>query len=104
MQNKIIAIDYDDTISFNVEAWSQIIALFASHGAIVYIVTYRESTCFSDMVLDIKGVKDVIFTNTMGKKQYCEEIAGIEVDIWIDDTPESIIWSAKDLVRNLRIK
>ena len=41
MLNKTIAIDYDDTISLNIDAWKQIIELFNSLGAIVYVVTYR---------------------------------------------------------------
>lgn len=102
MKNKIIAIDYDDTISSNIEEWTQIISLFASFGAIVYIVTYRGSTQFDDMVLDIPHVKDTIFTNATAKKQYCEEVAGIQVDIWIDDMPESIIYGYKELLEKWR--
>lgn len=104
MLNKIIAIDYDDTISLNVEAWKEIIKLFASFGAIIYVITYRHSTQFNDMDMNIPHVKDFIFTNAMGKKKYCEEIAGVSVDIWIDDSPESIVWDASDLVRNMKIQ
>lgn len=104
MFNKIVAIDYDDTISLNIDAWKQIINLFASLGAIVYVVTYRESTRFDDMDLDIPHVKDFIFTNASAKKKYCEDIVGIEVDIWIDDSPESIVFDYKELVQNMKIK
>jgi hypothetical protein len=97
MINKIIAIDYDDTISLNVEAWTDIIKLFHSLGASVYIVTYRHSTQFKDMVLDIPNVKDVIFTGAVGKRKYCEDI-GIYVDVWIDDSPESILFDYKELM------
>ena len=68
MLNKIIAIDYDDTISLNIEAWKQIISLFSSLGAIVYIVTYRNSTQFEDMDLKIPNIKNYIFTNAITKK------------------------------------
>lgn len=68
MHNKTIATDYDDTISLNIEAWKQVIGLFNSLGAIVYVVTYRESTRFEDMDLKIPHVKDFIFTNAKAKK------------------------------------
>jgi hypothetical protein len=98
MQSKIIAIDYDNVISLNVEAWQQIIDIFTTFGSIVYIVTYRHSTQFKDMNLDIKNVKDVIFTNAVAKKKYCKEIAGIEIDIWIDDSPETILFDYTELL------
>ena len=104
MLNKIIAIDYDDTISLNIEAWKQIISLFSSLGAIVYIVTYRSSTQFEDMDLKIPNIKDYIFTNAIAKKTYCEEIVNIKVDIWIDDLPESIIFDYNQLIQNIKIR
>jgi len=99
MNNKVIAIDYDDTISLDVDAWRQIISLFTSLGFIVYVVTYRQSTQFDDMVMDIEGVRDYLFTNNTSKKKYCSEIVGIEVDIWIDDCPASIIFDYKELLQ-----
>jgi hypothetical protein len=104
MLNKIIAIDYDDTISLNKEAWEQIINLFSSLGAIVYVVTYRHSTQFDDIDLNIPNVKDYIFTNATAKRKYCEEVASVEVDIWIDDMPESIVFDYKELIENMKIK
>ena len=103
MKNKIIAIDYDDTISLNIDAWTQIIKLLYSLGAIIYIVTYRESTRNDDMQLDIPHVKDVLFTNSTAKKAYCEN-HGVEVDIWIDDCPESIVFDYTDMLKNMKIK
>ena len=104
MLNKIIAIDYDDTISLNIEAWKQIISLFSSLGAIVYVVTYRNSTQFEDMNLKIPNIKDYIFTNAIAKRTYCEKIVNIKVDIWIDDLPESIIFDYNQLVKNIKIR
>jgi len=104
MLNKIIAIDYDDTISLNVDAWQQVIKLFNELGAIIYIVTYRESSMFSDMDLNISGVQDYIFTNATAKRKYCEDVVGIDIDIWIDDLPESIIFDYKQLIQNIKIR
>ena len=98
MNNKVIAIDYDDVISDNVEVWSKIINIMYSFGATIYIVTYRDSSQFNDMKLNIKFVKDYIFTNANAKKKYCKDM-GIHIDIWIDDCPESIIYDYKDLIK-----
>ena len=103
MFNKVIAIDYDDVISLNIKAWKQIINIFTSFGATVYIVTYRNSTDFEDMDLTIPNVKDIIFTNATAKRKYCKSI-GIYVNIWIDDMPDSIIFDYKELMENMEIK
>ena len=99
MTNKNIAIDYDDTISLNIEAWQLIINLFTSLGANVYIVTYRASTQFDDMNMSLKNVRDYIFTNAMAKRNYCEEVAGLKIDIWIDDFPESVVYDYGELLK-----
>ena len=101
MNETIIAIDYDDTISLNVDAWRQIISLLSSLGFVVYVVTYRESTKFDDMALDIEGVRDYLFTNSTAKKKYCSDIVGIEIDIWIDDCPASVIFDYKELLKHI---
>ena len=98
MRGKVIAIDYDDVISLDIDAWSKIIALLHSFGVVVYVVTYRHSTQFEDMVLDIPHVKDVIFTGATAKHRYCSDVAGIEVDIWIDDSPSATVRGDRDWV------
>ena len=101
MNRKVIAIDYDDTISLDVDVWRQIISLLSSLGFSVYVVTYRESTKFDDMAMDIDGVIDYLFTNNTAKKKYCSEIVGIEVDVWIDDCPASVLFDYKELLKHI---
>ena len=91
-----IALDYDDTYTLNPELFNEIIKVFKSHGYKVLIVTYRHSTAFNDMNMNIKGISDYVFTGGIAKEKYCNE-CGIEIDIWIDDSPEAIIYSFKDL-------
>lgn len=100
MINKTLGIDYDDVISGNVKAWSEIIKLFYQFGATIYIVTYRDSSQFDDMDLKIPFVKDYIFTSANAKKKYCKD-SGIDIDIWIDDCPESIIFDYQELLKNM---
>jgi len=98
----IVAIDYDDTISLNHNLWQEVINTFNSFGAKVYVVTYRESTRFQDMKIP-EGVIDTVFTNAQAKREYCEEM-GIDIDIWIDDSPESVIFGYSDLVKHMKIR
>ncbi len=87
---KIVAIDYDDTLSLNLPLWRELIEVFHSYGYEVYIITYRHSTQFSDMDLQIPHVKDYVFTGAIAKRKYCID-CGIHIDIWIDDSPETIV-------------
>ena len=103
MNGKTIAIDYDEVISCDIELWSMIIDFMNAHGATVYVVTYRDSTQHSDMDLKIQHVKDYIFTSGKAKRKYCKD-CGVNIDIWIDDCPESIVFDYKDLLKELEIK
>lgn len=102
MRGVVFAIDYDDTISLDVATWKAIIKILHAAGAVVYIVTYRESTRFDDMELDIPFVKDVLFTGNRAKRDYCLA-CGIEVDIWIDDCPGSVLFDASELIKHLPV-
>lgn len=96
---KNIAIDYDDTISLNIPMWETIIKIFNSFDFNIYVVTYRDSSQFKD-IHKIDLVKDYIYTSGKAKKQYCKDM-GIDIDIWIDDCPESIIYNYQDLIKVL---
>lgn len=97
--NKNIAIDYDDTLSLNILMWEKIIELFKSFGFNIYVVTYRDSSQFGD-IYKFNSIKDYIYTSGKAKKTYCKDM-GIEIDIWIDDCPESIIYDYRKLLKVL---
>ena len=97
--NKNIGIDYDDTISLNIDMWKSIIKIFNSFNFNVYVVTYRDSSQFED-IYRFSFVKDYIYTSGKGKKQYCKDM-GVEIDIWIDDCPESILYDYKELISKI---
>ncbi len=96
-----IAIDFDGTIkrssqrdSEEDDMWLHIINTFSQFGHSVYCVTAR---C-PEMAKEILDHFDtMIFTQPVvivacggtPKKQKCKE-EGINIDIWIDDMPESI--------------
>ncbi|PNX48613.1 MAG: hypothetical protein BV456_09605 [Thermoplasmata archaeon M8B2D] len=93
---KIVALDYDDTYTLSPNMWNEILKIFNDYNYHIYIITYRQSTAFEDMVKDIPFIFDTIFTNGNAKQKYCKD-CDINIDIWIDDSPETIIFGYKDL-------
>lgn len=89
---KIVAVDYDDTISHHDSAWLKILKAFELTGYRVIIVTYRKPDCCpEDLDFLVKAGYKVYFTGQVSKRQFMLA-RGIKVDIWVDDTPESIIF------------
>lgn len=89
---KVVAVDYDDTISHHDTAWLKILKAFELTGYRVIIVTYRKhDMCPEDLDFLVKAGYKVYFTGQVSKRQFMLA-RGIKVDIWVDDTPESIIF------------
>lgn len=89
---KTVAVDYDDTISHHDSAWLNILKAFELTGYRVIIVTYRRGDCCpEDLDFLVKKGYKVYFTWQRSKRQFMLE-RGIKVDIWVDDSPESIIF------------
>lgn len=93
----VIAIDFDEVISDDHEAWLKVMLTLEKSGFQVIVVTYRGPNDWpSDLdFLREKGYK-VYMTDRMAKRQYCAR-KGIEPKIWIDDTPESILFDYDNL-------
>lgn len=93
---KVIAFDFDETISDNPALFLNVMKTFEESGFHVVVVTYRKSNCYPedlDFLLD-KGYK-VYFTGHKAKDEFMRE-EGIHVDIWVDDEPRTIVesWDA----------
>lgn len=89
---KIVAVDYDDTISHHDTAWLKILKAFELTGYRVIIVTYRQPDMCPEDLGFLQGMGySVYFTGQKSKRQYMHTM-GIKVDIWVDDSPESIIF------------
>ncbi|BDR25888.1 hypothetical protein RVBP17_0690 [Pseudomonas phage sp. 30-3] len=90
---KTIGVDYDDTISQDDNGWLSVLLALEHIGYRVVIVTYRNPTCYPEdlQFLIDKGYK-VYFTSQHAKRTYMENL-GIDIDIWIDDSPESILYN-----------
>ncbi len=92
---KLIAIDFDDVISDQPSRWLQIIRLMENLNFKVIVVTYRCPTCDPEDLdfLREAGIK-VYMTKQVAKRPFLTNL-GITPDIWIDDTPESILFDYK---------
>lgn len=92
-RRKVVAVDYDDTISHNDTAWLSVLLALENIGYQVIIVTYRKPNCCpEDLDFLVKKGYKVYFTSQVGKREWLKDVHNIEVDIWIDDTPESILF------------
>lgn len=103
---KLIAIDFDDVISDQPSRWFQIIQLMQNLNFKVIVVTYRCPTCDPEDLdfLRQAGIK-VYMTKQVAKRPFLTNL-GIAPDIWIDDSPESILFDYKvfegDFVPNVK--
>jgi hypothetical protein len=83
----LIAIDYDDTYTADVQLFKRFTAIAQSLGHTVVIVTGRDEER-GEPENTPQEVR-VFMTQKAAKRPYMEAL-GFKVDIWIDDTPESV--------------
>ena len=85
-----IAIDIDGTWTKDPSLWIYFYDKAVSSGHEVIIVTARNPTDVKDLErFRIPESAPKIFTAGEPKKKFCLNL-GVEVNIWIDDTPSSI--------------
>lgn len=90
-RKKTVSIDYDETFNVDPILFLKIIDLFRKSGFNVICCTVRSNHEREEGfdILENNGVK-CYFTNHVQKNEYLKN-EGINVDIWIDDDPASII-------------
>lgn len=88
-----IAIDYDDTFTADRALWGHFINVARHHGHRVVVVTCRDASCeeADDMIASLDDQTPLIFTGGRGKRECLRDVLCMEVDIWIDDRPETIL-------------
>lgn len=91
-----ISIDFDQTFTAAPGLWRSFIADAVSRGNRVCCITRREDTeenraavrdAFGD---SFDGLSALVLCGPGEQKRAAAQAAGLEVDIWIDDTPETI--------------
>ena len=88
-----ISLDYDDTYTRNPELWDMIVRQFQAKGDKVFLVTWRfpdeEVPGITKLRATLSGIH---FTCRTAKEKYMFD-QGINIHVWIDDNPRSIIQS-----------
>lgn len=88
---KVVAVDFDETISDNESGWLQVLATLERIGYHVVICTWRSPTMYpEDLQFLVDKGYTVFYTSLQCKKDYMAA-QGIDVAIWIDDNPFAIL-------------
>ena len=87
----IVAFDYDKTWTRDPEAWRLIAEVLRVRGHTCVLVTSRVDAgqVGAEVRRAIGSIMPIVFA-AHGWKREAAEHAGFEVDVWIDDMPESI--------------
>jgi hypothetical protein len=88
-----IALDYDETFTRDPEGWVKAIRELKKRGHNIFGVTMRyhsEGNSMDKAYLDL--VDKLYFTSRRKKREYLDALGGIQIHVWIDDTPEFIVY------------
>lgn len=89
-----IAIDYDFTYTADPTMWDSVLKLMLSSGHTVYCVTARPPEHMPEVrttIGRILGSDNCIGTNLREKRKTVKDVHDIDIDVWIDDTPDAIV-------------
>jgi hypothetical protein len=83
-----IALDWDGTVTRDIEFWATFVELCKLKNVDVRIVTMRHEREIDDAMREFNI--PIICTARMQKRTHCRDIEWF-ADIWIDDAPEFIV-------------
>jgi len=88
-----ISFDYDSTITADPRLFEDAMEMFDTAGWNVYVVSGRLHVAGRPLqyLKDLPFIRGVYTTDYMNKREFMKE-KGIEIDVWVDDIPESIIY------------
>jgi HK97 family phage prohead protease len=90
----VISLDFDQTFTAAPGLWRSFVAMAAERGNRVVCITRREDTEENREAIrssfDGIDISDTILCGSGMQKRDAAAAAGLEVDIWIDDSPEKI--------------
>lgn len=88
------ALDWDGTVTCEPDGFYDFIKTMRSKGHKVYIVTMRyPSECENIPIQFQNEVDGIIATSRKAKYDFTKEL-GLNIHIWIDDTPKAILQDA----------
>lgn len=86
-----IALDYDNTYTAAPEMWTRVVETMHAFGHTVYVVTARDERYDNTTgLIELATRLPVIYCRGVAKRWFCHHF-GPDIDIWIDDKPESIL-------------
>lgn len=85
----LIALDYDECITEDIDFWIQFIKLAMRFGHEVVVVTSRYQKNAPEIQRTIGYHAPIVCTEQNPKRAFCEEHQ-MFFDIWIDNRPETI--------------
>lgn len=88
-----IGLDFDETFTADPDLWLAFVKQAEDRGHKVFIVSCRMRTPENlEIVREFTGfpLSRIILTSMAPKRWYCDEKYGLEIDVWIDDMPESV--------------
>lgn len=88
-----IALDYDQTYTLNPRFWNDFIERCKADEFDVRVVTIRDERYDRTApLIKLENKVPVIYTRGVAKRWFCSHFASdFQVDVWIDDKPETII-------------
>ena len=93
----IISIDFDQTFSADPKMWGEFARQATLAGNIVVMITRRQDTPDNQKeIADTLGVYAAAFSHVMligsdTLKAHAAAAAGISVDVWVDDSPQTVM-------------
>lgn len=90
----ILALDYDDTYTRDPQMWNDIIGIMQHNGHTVYCVTMRAPAEGRAVREALESRVDGIFFTERRAKRDFMSARGINVDVWIDDSPAWVLMDA----------
>lgn len=89
-----LALDYDDTYTLDPEFWDVFLSNARHRGHKVYIVTMRYPEEAVHEYASMRADR-VVYTSRKAKRPHLRAL-GLEIDVWIDDSPEFVLFDAND--------
>lgn len=88
-----ISFDYDKTITADRRTMENVMDMFDAAGHNVYVVSGRllQNSRELEYLKRLPYIQGVFLTDYQGKRRWAEQ-NGIEIDVWVDDNPESILF------------
>lgn len=85
------SVDYDGTFTADPELWQQIVPLMKARGHCVIMTSQRCAKYAGEMKAAGAGIFDAIVYASGQTKEDAARASGYEVDVWVDDSPYSVL-------------